>query len=157
VVPPELIVEIARLGLTVVTQPGFVAARGDRYLADVDADELGSLYRCGSLIAAGVATAGGSDAPFGPTDPWTCIKAAIDRRTADGVVLGAEERVTPVEALGLFLGDAAAPAVKRTVKPGAAADLCVLDVPLSVALADPSAERVAATLVDGRVVHRSSE
>jgi predicted amidohydrolase YtcJ len=157
VVPPSLIAELARLGLTVVTQPGFVAARGDRYLADVEPDEHDSLYRCGSLLAAGVAVAAGTDAPFGPADPWACIRAAVDRRTADGAVLGGGERVSPRDALDLFLGSAANPAEPRTVAPGAVADLCLLDVPLSVALVEPSAERVAATLVDGRVVHRSSE
>jgi predicted amidohydrolase YtcJ len=156
VVPAELIGEIARLGLTVVTQPGFVAARGDQYLSDVDAGDVGSLYRCGSLIASGVATAAGTDAPFGPSDPWACIRAAVDRRTPSGAVLGAGERVSGREALGLFLGHAAAPATPRSVAPGSPADLCLLDLPLDVALSEPSSERVAATLVDGRVVHRSS-
>jgi predicted amidohydrolase YtcJ len=156
VVANELVPEIARLGMTVVTQPGFVAERGDRYLAEVDPDEIGSLYRCGSLLAAGVATAAGTDAPFGHPDPWAAIRAAIDRRTAGGAVLGTSERVDPVTALGLFLGSTAEPGARRVVAAGVAADLCLLDAPLAEVLEAPSADRVAATLVDGRVVHRSS-
>jgi predicted amidohydrolase YtcJ len=38
------------------------------------------------------------------------------------------------------------------VEVGAAADLCVLDRPLAVMLAAPSAEAVRATIVAGRVV-----
>jgi predicted amidohydrolase YtcJ len=156
VVPPELIAEIARLGLTVVTQPGFVVARGDRYLADVDAEDVGSLYRCGTLLDAGVAVAAGTDAPFGPADPWACIRAAIDRRTAAGAVLGGDERVAAGVALGLFLGRPDAPATPRMVTVGATADLCLLDSPLDIALEEPSASRVAATIVDGHVAHRAS-
>jgi predicted amidohydrolase YtcJ len=55
-----------RLALTVVTRPGFVAARGDRYLADVDPAEHDNLWRCGFLLAAGVGVAAGSDAPGRP-------------------------------------------------------------------------------------------
>ena len=39
VVPDEMAAHVAALGLTVVTQPGFVAERGDDYLADVDEDD----------------------------------------------------------------------------------------------------------------------
>ncbi len=41
VISASAIGEIRRLGLTVVTQPAFVEERGDRYLADVEKDELG--------------------------------------------------------------------------------------------------------------------
>src|SRR3546814_4082158 len=40
VVPPELIDRIRHHRLTVVTQPGFVAERGDQSRADVDPDDL---------------------------------------------------------------------------------------------------------------------
>ena len=51
-----------RLGLTVVTQPGFVHRSGDRYLAEVDAHDLPYLYPCASLLGAGVEVGGSSDA-----------------------------------------------------------------------------------------------
>ncbi len=151
VIPAEAIAEIARRGLTVVSQPGFVAAHGDRYLRDVASAAIGDLYRCGSLLRAGVRVAGSSDAPYGPEDPWEAIAAAIDRRTPSGAVLGADERLGPHRALGLFLGGPWDPGGRvRRVVPGAPADLCLLDAPLDVVLASPAAAHVVATFKSGR-------
>jgi predicted amidohydrolase YtcJ len=151
VVPLELVDRLRELRLVVVTQPALVAARGDQYLADVDADDLAHLWRCGSLLAAGVGVAAGSDAPYGDPDPWRAVAAARDRTTPSGAVLGAEERITAQRALELHLGplhDPAGPA--RSVEVGAPADLCVLAEPLEVALAEPADVTVRATIRAGR-------
>jgi predicted amidohydrolase YtcJ len=126
VVPTELVDELRRMRLTVVTQPHFVAERGDEYLRDVDAHDVPDLYRCGSLLAAGVSVAAGTDAPFGAPDPWASITAAVTRRTRSGRGLGADERVDVPTALDLYLGAPDAPARPRAVHVGAPADLCVL-------------------------------
>jgi predicted amidohydrolase YtcJ len=152
VIPAELIAELAHSRLTVVTQPSFVHERGDQYLTDVDPDDLDHLYRCGSLLSAGVAVAAGSDAPYGDVDPWAAMVAAIGRTTRGGVLLGGTERVRALRALELFLGPLDDPGgPPRTVAVGAPADLVLLDAPLDRALADPSADRVAATLVAGSI------
>jgi predicted amidohydrolase YtcJ len=150
VVPPELVADLRRHRLTVVTQPGFVAERGDEYRSEVDAGDLPHLYPCAGLIAAGVAVAGSTDAPYSDPDPWRAIAAAVARRTPSGAVLGAGEAVTPGRALDLFLGAPHAPGgPPRRVVPGAAADLCLLDRPLDAALADPSSAHVARTIRRG--------
>jgi predicted amidohydrolase YtcJ len=154
VVPPELSLAIAELGLTVVTQPNFVAERGDRYLADVDLDDQPHLYPCRSLLDMGIPVGGSTDAPFGHPDPWRAIAAAVARRTQEGQVLGAAERVSAERALALFLArldDPGGPA--RRVEVGSAADLCLLRVPLVEGLASPDAEHVAVTVRAGQVVH----
>jgi predicted amidohydrolase YtcJ len=154
VIGASAIGELKALGLTVVTQPAFVRERGDRYLRDVEADDQPDLYRCASLRAAGVPVAASSDAPYASFDPWLGMAAAADRRTAGGQVVAGGEAVTTAEALGLYLGapgDPGGPA--RRVEPGAAADLVLLDGPLPELLAEPSAERVRLTLIDGQVVH----
>ncbi|WP_018505706.1 amidohydrolase family protein [Parafrankia discariae] len=153
VVPPELAALIGAAGLTVVTQPNFVAERGDAYLAEVDPDDLDWLYPCRSLLAAGIAVAGGTDAPFGHPDPWRAVRAARERRTASGRVLGPAERVDGRTALDLFLGRPDAPARPRRLHPGLPADLCLLRTPLDDALADPDAAHVAATIIDGVLAH----
>jgi len=150
VVSPELVPVLAERGLTVVTQPGFVAERGDRYLLDVPAEEHADLYRCASLLAAGVPVAGSTDAPYGSPDPWRAIRAAIDRRTEGGRVLGAAERVSPRRALELFLTPPDDPGGRpRRVRRGAAADLVLLAAPLGEVLADPSADAVSTTFFAG--------
>ena len=103
VVPPGYAVRLARLGLAVVTQPGFIGARGDDYLREVPAAEQAWLYPCATLARARTALAAGTDAPFGPPDPWRCVAAAITRRTPGGRVLGRPERLSPARALRLFL------------------------------------------------------
>lgn len=153
VIPAEAIPALKRLGLTVVTQPAFVFERGDRYLAEVAPAEQADLYRCASLLAAGVPVAGSSDAPYAASDPWAGMAAAIRRRTREGRPIGGAERVDPATALNLYLGEAAAPGGRaRRVEVGARADLCLLATPLAEALAEPAAERVRATIIGGEVV-----
>lgn len=151
VLPIELVDAVLGHGLVVVTQPSFVAARGDQYLADVDADDVAHLWRCGSLLAAGIGVAAGSDAPYGDPDPWRGIAAARDRTTPSGAVLGRAERIAARRALDLYLtplDDPAGP--PRRLAVGAPADLCLLAEPLRVALADPAAVTVRATFRAGR-------
>jgi predicted amidohydrolase YtcJ len=154
VLPPDVVRRLAGLGVTVVTQPAFLFDRGDDYLAEVDADDRAHLYRCAGLERAGVGVGAGTDAPFGPEDPWVAIASAVRRSTRSGRVVGPDERVAPLRALGLFLSDPADPGgPPRTVAVGARADLCLLGDDLRRTLDDPLARRVVATVVGGRVVH----
>ncbi|MXY53268.1 MAG: amidohydrolase family protein [Gammaproteobacteria bacterium] len=117
-------------GVTVVTQPNFIAERGDRYVADVEAGEHRFLYRGAGFLDAGIPLAGGTDAPFGEPDPWALVKAAVLRETQSGVVVGEGEKLTPERALALFttphLDPGGAP---RKIGQGAPADLCLLALP----------------------------
>jgi predicted amidohydrolase YtcJ len=154
VVPAELVGALRGLGVTVVTQPNFVAERGDTYLAEVDAADQSGLYRIGSLRTAGVPVAAGTDAPFGGADVWAAMRAAVHRLTPSGRVLGAVERVPPDAAAAMFTGEAGMPARARRVAVGHAADLCLLRVPIREALRELDAELVAATVIGGRVISR---
>jgi predicted amidohydrolase YtcJ len=148
---PDEAERLAAAGITVVTQPGFVAERGDAYLADVDPEDRPDLWPCASLLDNGVAVGGSTDAPFGHADPWRAIAAATTRRTVSGRVLGAEERLDPAWALKLFLTSPGDPGgLPRRVAVGQPADLCLLRRPLDPALEEPSSAHVAATIVSGR-------
>ncbi|MHB1486028.1 MAG: amidohydrolase family protein [Acidimicrobiales bacterium] len=156
IVPPEQADHIRTLKLTVVTQPGFVAQRGDAYAAEVDSDDLEFLYPCGSLLARAIPVGGSTDAPFADADPWQSITAAVERRTPQDRVLGASERIDARRALSLFLTTASAPGgPPRTIRPGASADLCLLDRPLADALRRPSADHVVVTVCRGEVTYRA--
>jgi predicted amidohydrolase YtcJ len=155
VTPIELAAVMARLGLTVVTQPGFIAARGDSYRRDVDPADLDDLYRCGTLLAHGVQVGGSTDAPFGPDDPWVAIRSAVERSTESGAALGPTEALAPAAALALFLAPLDQPgAAPRTIEVGRRADFCLLDGPLDDALADLSSGRVATTVSAGRITYQ---
>jgi len=150
VAPPEVVEGMASLPLTVVTQPNFVAERGDAYLADVDAADLPWLYRCRGFADAQVPLGGGTDAPFGAGDPWAAMRAAVERRSSGGQVLGPGEALTPERALALFTSRPEAPGgPPRRVAAGARADLCLLDAPWSRAREELSGARVRATWCSG--------
>jgi predicted amidohydrolase YtcJ len=152
VVPQACMGELAGLGVTVVTQPNFIAERGDQYLAEVPAAEHHQLWRVGSLLRHGVAVSLSTDMPFGDGDPWAAMRAAVHRSTVAGAVLGADERVSAQTALAMFLGHPDRPAQPRSVSPGAAGDLCVLAVPPVEALHTLDSGMVAVTILAGDVV-----
>lgn len=155
VAPPELVAWLARLGVAVVTQPGFVRSRGDAYLAEVEPRDRAWLYRCAGFAAVGVALGAGTDAPFGEPDPWRAMQAAVDRRTAAGETLGAGEALAPERALALFTTPADAPGgAPRRIAPGARADLCLLDRPWSRARDALASDAVVATIGDGQILYR---
>lgn len=156
VIPRELTDALIRHDLTVVTQPGFIGERGDEYLREVGEDDLPHLYRCRSLLDAGVRVAGSTDAPYSAPDPWGAMSAAVSRLAPSGAAVSPGEAVSPTRALQLFLGDLADPGgVERTVVEGAPADICLLDHPLAVALGRLTSDDVVATVCSGRLVHRA--
>jgi len=153
VAPPELIAWMVRLGLQVVTQPGFVSAHGDRHLATVDHDDRRWLHRGRGFLDAEIPLGAGSDAPFGPADPWIGMRAAVERRTDDGRLLNGGEAISPEQALALFTGPAARPGgPPRRIAVGEPADLCLLRLPWASARCELSSDLVAATVIDGRLV-----
>lgn len=154
IITDEMIKELRFLGLTVVTQPGFLWERGDRYLEQLNDGERRDLYRCRSLIDQGVKVAVSSDAPYGPISPWDVIKHSNERFTKSGAVVGEVERISAATALRSYLTSKNDPAGEvRHIQVGSAADLCLLDQPLGEALKSPCAVSVAATIIDGSPTH----
>jgi predicted amidohydrolase YtcJ len=156
VAPRESLDLASRLGLSVVTQPNFVAERGDDYRIQVENRDLPYLYRVRSWLEAGVPLAAGTDAPFGDPDPWHAIRAAVTRSTRSGNTLGQAEVVSPETAVALFFDPfstaraAQIPSARLAI--GQRADLCLLDVPWREARRDLSSDHVAATLCAGKII-----
>lgn len=153
VVPSDCLADVAGLAVTVVTQPNFVAERGDQYLAEIPAAEHDQLWRVASLLRAGVPVALSTDMPFGNGDPWAAMRAAVHRTTPSGAVLGIDECISARTALTMFLGRPDQPTQPRAVEPGEPADLCVLSVPPEAALAELDAGMVAATVIGGEIAY----
>ncbi len=147
----QLVVAVAALRVG-ATQPNFIAERGDQYRTDVPTSEQDQLWRLASLLRAGVPVALSTDAPFGDSDPWAAMRAAVHRKSPAGRALNAAECVDARTALTLFLGSATQPTRPRTIVPGQPADVCVLSAPPREALDQLDADLVAATLIDGTTV-----
>lgn len=155
VTPDALLGRLALQGLTVVTQPHFIRERGREYLQDLPQDDHRLLYRCRAFLEQGVRLAAGSDAPFGSPDPWRCMRAAVERCTVDGVLVGPDERLTPETALALFTGRAGDPATPRRIAAGEPADLCLLHRPWEEVRSRLDARHVHMTWIDGEPVSES--
>ena len=155
--PPHLVQELARCGITVVTQPGFIYHSGERYLSDVREDRRPWLYPIGSLQATGVPLAAGSDAPVAPMDPVKGIYAAVTRRAASGDVLLPDEALSVKQALRMHVLGGAYAAFQEhqcgSVEAGKRADLALLDRDLTaVDTEDIRDMRVLQTIAGGDVV-----
>ncbi|WP_046300544.1 amidohydrolase family protein [Mycobacterium sp. UM_Kg27] len=149
VIPEDRLADLAALGITVVTQPNFVAERGDDYLATVEPERHHELWRVSSLQRNAIPVALSTDTPFGDGDPWAAMRAAVHRATPSGAVLGAGERISARTALQGFTGHAERPATPRRIAVGEPGDLCVLSGdPLAL-----DAGLVTSTIVAGAVVH----
>lgn len=139
IVPPELMDEIKALGLIIVTQPHFIAERGDVYLRDVAREDQPWLYRLRGFLDEDVPLAAGSDVPYGDANPWLSMQAAVTRRSESGVTMSVEESLEPEQALALFLSPLNAPgAAPRGISVGERVDLCLLAMPWNKARADLS-------------------
>jgi predicted amidohydrolase YtcJ len=153
VVPADCLADVADLGVTVVTQPNFVAERGDQYLDEVPAAEHDQLWRVASFLNAGVPVALSTDMPFGEGGPWATMRAAVHRTVPSGAVLGIDECVSARTALTMFFGYPDQPTRPRLVAPGEPGDLCVLNVRPETALAELDAGMVAATIIGGQLIY----
>jgi len=130
VCPPEWVDAIARARASIVTQPAFVHAHGDRYLADPSLAPHDWLYRLQTWRRHGIQVAVGLDAPAGPADPLIAFRAAVSRRTEAGRALGPKEAMDRESALAAMTAWAAdvsrLPDVGR-LRPGLHAAAVVLD------------------------------
>ena len=128
--PDGLATKLAQLGVVVVSQPSFIAERGDRYLQLVPEERQGELYAFRTLRDAGVALAAGSDAPVTPPDSMRSIAAAVDRLSASGAAVAPGQAIDVEDALGWWTVGAARAAFleeeRGGVRPGFPADLVLL-------------------------------
>lgn len=157
VIGEEQVLELARLGVTVVSQPGLAVERGDQYLAELPRSDHRDLWRVGSLLRAGVRLGLSSDAPYGPLDPWVVIRAAVTRRTPGGAVLGRDEGISSSSARRLYSGSGSSTSRVRRVRPGQPADLVVCARSPMNGGESSLGQGITATIVAGRVVYRAEE
>jgi predicted amidohydrolase YtcJ len=111
----------------------------------------------------GIPACGGSDCPIEPLDPMRGIACAVTRTDAEGRPPEGwlpDERLAVAQALALATSGAAYATFEEAYRgrfaPGMAGDVTVLDRdPFAVAPEEIWRLQAAATVVDGRVVHRA--
>lgn len=145
-------------GVSVVTQPGFIHARGDRYIA-ARRTEGGlpgtDLYPFRRWQLEGIPVSASSDAPYGPVSPLAGIAGAAGRRTEMGRALGASQRISVLEALKLYFQvDGSAPEASgwAALRAGEPADLVLLEEdPQQVAAQAIARIRCLMTVIGGQI------
>jgi predicted amidohydrolase YtcJ len=152
-----LIDRLRALGVVAVLQPEFMARLGDAYRYGLGEERAGRLKRTASLLKAGVRVAFSSDCPVVPGAPLDGVRAAVERKTPLGAVLGAEERVDALTAIRLYTVGAAIAAKDETqtgtLAAGKRADFVLLSRdPATTPLEEWQDMRVMATVFGGKVV-----
>jgi predicted amidohydrolase YtcJ len=134
IVRPGDVARYSELGVVASVQPTHCTSDMPWAPARLGPDRIGWAYRWSSLLAAGAALAGGSDAPVEDPDPRRGLYAAITRQRPDGSPPGGwnpAERLRPEQGLSLFTAGAAwagrADSWSGEIRSGMAADLTVLD------------------------------
>ncbi len=153
---PGQLERLRDLGVVVSTQPSFLWANGDTWPGMFGAEETSRMMPVRSLLDLGIPVQLNTDYPNAPLDPAVTLRAAVDRRTRDGAVIGAAEAVTARTAWSLATAGSAYGAFEERTRgmiaPGFLADLVVLAAdPYSPGALGP--EAVEATLAGGRPTH----
>jgi len=153
---------LAQMKMPVITQPGFLYAKGDQYLQDLSAPELDDLYRYRGLLDRGVSVVASSDGPYGPINPWQVVSSAANRATYSKALVTPVEQVEPEEALGGYLTPSAELNMRRSfhelraITVGKVADLCLLKGEWSNLRHNPEKVTVRATVIGGSMVYDSA-
>ena len=157
VVTDDQVTQAARLGVGIVTQPGFMPELGVQMRAAMGPEREATIHRHRSLLEAGVLVGGSSDRPVATGVPLEIIQSMVERLDRSGVIVGADERVTIEQALWTYtVGSAQVTGTaheRGTLAPGMLADYVVLaDDPVRVATEDISSIDVVATVIAGNSV-----
>lgn len=137
VVTDGQVTQAARLGVAIVTQPGFIPTLGVQMREAMGSKREVLLHRHKSLVDAGVLAGGSSDRPVATGTPLEVMSSMVLRRDATGYVVGPRERVSVFEALWSYTqGSAQVTGVsdrRGSIEPGKVADFVVLDTDILTA------------------------
>jgi hypothetical protein len=153
---------IKRLGISVVSQPGFIYYLGDSYVENVDYERICTIKPHRTWFNEGIKVAGSSDGPVTPFNPWMGMWAAMTRRTeVSGDVLGEDERITRFEALRMYTVNGATATfdeeIKGSIEAGKYADMLVVDTDLIKCSDDEFKDtKVLTTYLAGKKVYEAS-
>jgi predicted amidohydrolase YtcJ len=131
---------------------------GDVHAANLGRARADYLSPLGSALAAGIRATNHTDEPVTPIDPLFLLWTSVNRVSRSGVLLGADERVTPYQGLRALTTNGAyeyfEEASKGTIEAGKLADLVILDRnPLTVAPMAIKDITVMETIKRGRTVY----
>jgi hypothetical protein len=136
---------------------------GDRHVAlFLGPERAARIDPLGAAVQEGLIFTLHSDLPVTPVDPLLSMHCAVNRRTREGMVLGPEERISPLEALRAYTVHGAFCSfeenAKGSIEVGKLADFVVLsENPLRVPPERIREIRVLRTVLGGRTVYEAGQ
>ena len=155
----DQLAEMARLGMLASFFAAHVYHWGDAHLKNFGEKRAAGISPVRTALALGVHCNFHQDSPVLPPDMLETLRCVIERRTKAGVLLGPDERVTPLEALRcMTIGGAYAyfeENEKGTLESGKIADMVVLNRDPAACPAEALGElQVLATIKNGKTVYQ---
>lgn len=157
---PDHIQKIKELGVI----PSYFSTHaylwGDWHYSSVFGPERASFISpANSALKAGITFTIHHDAPVTPPDLITAVYAAVNRKTRSGMILGPNERITPLEALKAITINGAYQLQeenrKGSIKAGKLADFVILDQnPLTIDPENIRGIKVLETIKEGNTVYK---
>jgi predicted amidohydrolase YtcJ len=130
VVTPAILARIRKLKMLVTPFGSYIHHHGEKMIPAYGAKRVEMMFAHRSFLDSGIAVSGASDHPCGPYEPLMAIQSCVTRKSSDGEVLGARQRITVEEALHLYTMNSAYASfeedLKGSITPGKVADLVVL-------------------------------
>ena len=156
----DRLARMARLGLTLSQQPGFIESAARGYAQIFDDPVLADWLPVASAIAAGVDVILNSDYPNAPANPFTTLRCAVTRCSSDGQIAGLDEAVAVQTAFALMTAApgrvSGMPGRIGAIGVGRLADLFVTDEQFFSTPPDElEATQVRQTFVGGELVHEA--
>ena len=167
-VTPKGLERMKRMGVIASFYPHHIWYWGDRHISDfLGMERASKIDPMKSAVNMGVVTIAHSDTPIAlpkdplfATDPLFGMWCAVNRKTRAGVLLGPEERLTPMEAIRCYTVNAAYASfeenLKGSIEEGKLADFVVLsESPLVVDPWEIRNIKVEKTIVGGEIVYEA--
>ncbi|WP_019120644.1 amidohydrolase [Brevibacillus massiliensis] len=154
---PDLVERMKRLGVIPIPNPPFFYEFGDGYIKNIG-ERVHHMFPARDYFDQGIIAAGGSDCPVTDFNPLLGIHASVNRKSRAGVEVGANQRISVMEAIKLYTWNGAYASfeedLKGSIETGKLADLVVLDDRiLDIPTEDIKDLRVELTMIDGEIVY----